>query len=412
MARFKNALTPGLFIAAVLVLGLLGAGSAALMKGAPVAGAEEVAGAEGPAVDAVAGSESAASTAPTAEEDMPRILPMPPKESTREEAVQSPVRDAALTRGVSPARLQGLLLDAFGGRSAQEGDAADGAVLSALEGLTVSNPVTRADAARAVAAAMGLEQIAAAHAPAEPIFRDVPAEHEAFAAIALLERLGLYPFHVGTLFAPDGPIEEAELKFTIDAALALDTVRGPVVHVNAPARTISVEWTPRHATAYIAEDGSLIVRNGEVVTLERLRPGDEVHVVADGDGRLFLAAAEGPEGAGASDELMALLREMATPEQLAAIISRDWDRAAVELKGSVYKQLLARGATPEEAEALLAQDWTVVEERTKERLTELITDSTDVNEALVRAVLDRDWESALSFIEVEVLEYVLNYLAV
>lgn len=320
---------------------------------------------------------------------------------------------SGLTRGVTPTRLKGLLEDAFGAHWIGTDDgAAEEKGSSPLENIALSNPVTRADAARAVAAALGLQDVAAAYAPAEPIFRDVAVDHEAFAAVALLERLGLYPFHVGTVFAPDTPVEEAELKFTIESALALETVLGPVVHVNGPARTVSVEWTPRHATAYIAGDDSLIVRNGEVATLERLRPGDEVRVVADGDGRLFLAVAEGPEGGGASDELMALLRELATPEQLAAIISRDWDRAAVELKGSVYKQLLERGATPEEAEALLAQDWTVVEERTKERLTELITDSTEVNEGLVRAVLDRDWESALGFIEVEILEYVLNYLAV
>ncbi len=127
---------------------------------------------------------------------------------------------------------------------------------------------------------------------------------------------------------------------------------------------------------------------------------------------MLLAVAEGPASAASNviGEATRVLRELATPEQLAAIIARDWDRAGAELKVSLYNQLLEAGVTAEEAAALLEQDWDAVEEHGKRRLTELVSRRADVEPELVRAVLDQDWGTAVSHIEVEVLEYVLNYL--
>lgn len=388
MDRLQRKLTPTVLIAVVLVLGLLSAASAALLKNASAGGSES-----GGAITADSSLQGDTPQLIVPGGEMPRTLPMPER---------GPRRDAdGAESGFTRSQLRSLLIETFGQDVPVDDKLAD------------AHFVTRGDVAVAVVRALGLEEIARDHAPSEVLFRDVPVEHEAFGAVAMLHRLGLYPFHVGTLFVPDDRVQPAEVRFTVETAQALESVRGPIIHVNAPARTVSVEWTPRHATAYIAGDGTLVVRNGLASKLEQLQPGDDVHVVADGDGELFVAVASGPEqAAGVSEELLGLVRELATPEQLAAIISRDWDRAVVELKGSVYNQLLERGATPEEAAALLAQDWSVVEERSKARLTELISSETDVNEELVRAILDRDWDTALGHIEVEVLEYVLNYLVV
>lgn len=388
MARFNGKWTPTFIIAVVLVLGLVGA-TAALLKASP----QEAGTAGEPLDDEQPAAHVVVDDVDDEKADMPRTLPMPERESG-----DKGLKDDVVGADVTGKDLRGLLADAFG----VEVDVSD-----------AEATVTRADVAVAIVRALGLEDVAEAHAPTEFIFRDVAPEHEAFAAIAMLERLGLYPFHVGTLFAPDESVQRAEAQFTVETAAALEAVEGPIVHVNAPARTVSVEWTPRHATAYVAGEGTLIVRNGEPVPLERLRSGDDVRVVADADGDLFLAVAVGEQTeGGVSDELLTIVRELATPEQLAAIIKRDWDRALVELKGSVYDQLVERGVTEEEASAVLAQDWPLIEERSKVRLTELVTQETDVNGDLVRAVLDGDWDTALEHIEVEVLEYVLNHLVV
>jgi len=133
-------------------------------------------------------------------------------------------------------------------------------------------------------------------------------------------------------------------------------------------------------------------------------------VYADASGRLLVALATGPEEPAVVSEAKRVLRELATPEQLSAIIARDWDQAAAELKVGLYNQLLEAGVTPEEAAALLEQDWAAVEEHGKERLTVILAERSELEPDLIRAVLDQDWETAMSYVEAEVLEYVLNTL--
>lgn len=272
--------------------------------------------------------------------------------------------------------------------------------------------VSRAELATAVVRALGLDELAAAHPYDEPVFRDVPADHHAYAAVSMAHRLGLYPFHVGGLFAPDEPVEMAEARQMIHAAAALERIEGPVAYTNAPARTISVQEDERRAISFTLSERSLVVRNDAVVSAEALRPDDYVHVYADSGGELLVVTATGPASATSTvvNEAVKVLRELATPDQLAAIIARDWDRAGAELKASLYTQLLESGLTQAEATALLEQDWTTVEQHGKERLTELLSENASVDPELVRAVLDQDWDTAMSHIEVEVLEYVLNYL--
>lgn len=272
-------------------------------------------------------------------------------------------------------------------------------------------PVTRAELTVAVIRALGLEELAGRHPYDEPVFRDVPAQHHAFPAVSMAHRLGLYPFHVSSFFAPDEPVEAAEAQHLVRTAAALERVRGPVALVNAPARTVAVQEDQRRTVSYTIGDSTLIVRNGAVVGADALQPGDEVEVYADASGQLLIAVATGPDASPTVvSEATRILRELATPEQLSAIIARDWQRAGSELRVSLYNQLVEAGVTHEEATALLEQDWASVEEHGKQRLTALLAERTELEPELVRAVLDQDWDTALNYVEAEVLEYVLNYL--
>lgn len=444
MANLKGKLTPLVVISLVLVLGLLTAASAGLFQGAQDVDGSAAAEQRG-GMNAAASGQSGPNEAGSVIQGMPTTLPMPDTDSRASATLESSNR-----RGVTRAQLATLLVDKFDfstdsllprgidRQSTPHGEVpAETVALRDVAGhpaeaaiTAVANAgimdghfdgtfrpdtlITRADVALALVRVLGINELAADHAPVESKFRDVPVGHKAFAAIAMLDRLGMYPFHVGTLFAPDERIELAEVTHTVDTARRLELAHGPIVHVNAPARTISVEREARHAIAYIEGAQTLVIRNDVPVTIEQLQVGDDVRLFADDTGELLIAVANGPApDPTAMSEAVALMRELATPEQLAAIIARDWDKAAIELKASVYNQLLERGATAEEATALLAQDWPVVEARGKMRLTEVIVDSTAVNnEELVRAVLDQDWDEALSHLEVEVLEYLLNYLMV
>jgi S-layer homology domain. len=270
--------------------------------------------------------------------------------------------------------------------------------------------VGRAELTVAVVRALGLGETAEAFPYEKPVFRDVPAHHHAYAAISMAHRLGLYPFHVSSFFAPDEPVQAAEAQHLIRTAAALERLSGPVAQVNAPARTVAVQEGERRTVSYTADETTLIVRNGAAASLAALQPGDQVQVYADASGRLLVALATGPEEPAVVSEAKRVLRELATPEQLSAIIARDWDRAAAELKVGLYNQLLEAGVTPEEAAALLEQDWAAVEEHGKERLTVILAERSELEPDLIRAVLDQDWETAMSYVEAEVLEYVLNTL--
>src|SRR5690606_31720518 len=140
---------------------------------------------------------------------------------------------------------------------------------------------------------------------------------------------------------------------------------------------------------------------------------DVVHAVADATGQLMIVVAEGSSSTAAREALATLaevLREILTPEQTAALLAQDWERAGTELKVSLYNQLLEHGLTPDEANAVLSQDWPAVTEHGKERLTELVAARWELEPELVRALLDQNWDTAVSYAEVMVLEYLLNEL--
>lgn len=413
-------------IALVLALGLLAAASAGLFKDDQTATLPDDHRTDGVSMTNGGGTQYDMSRS----DDEP-IMPGRNRLGSPSAADPSSQRDAdaVARRPLTRAELAALIVDAFGMKSTgllsftdvqghpEERAIATATAAGVMDGFfdgtfRPEQPVTRADVAVATIRALELEAVASAHEPTEPIFRDVPTSHRAFGHIGMAHRLGLYPFHFGSLFVPDEPVELAEARQMIYAAAELERTEGPIAYTNPPARTISLQEDERRTVAYIVGQQTLIVRNDGVVSSEALRPGDHVRVYADNGGELLVAVATGPNAPTSTvvSEAAKVLRELATPEQLAAIIARDWEKAGAELKVSLYNQLLEAGLSAEEATALLEQDWSTVEQHGKERLTALVSDSASVDPELVRAVLDQDWDTAMSHIEVEVLEYVLNYL--
>ena len=276
-----------------------------------------------------------------------------------------------------------------------------------------TDPVSRGQLVLAVIRALDLEEVAEAQRPAESLFQDVSPLHRSFAAVAMAHRLGLIPHRPGDLFRPEQTVTAGEAEEIIAAAAELDIRTGRVEEVNAPASSLMLATQNGAAVSYVLGPDTAIVRNGEPASAENLLPDDAVRAVADASGLLRLLVAEGRELSGTQQVLAVLasvLQELLTPEQTAAILDRDWERAENELKVNLYNQLLEHGLTPEEAAAVLDQDWNALTEHGKARLTELVAARYPIAPELVRAVLDEDWDTALSYAEVEVLEYLLNEL--
>ncbi|HEY8416625.1 MAG TPA: hypothetical protein VIK93_01165 [Limnochordales bacterium] len=276
-----------------------------------------------------------------------------------------------------------------------------------------TDPVSRGQLSMAVVRALGLEEVAEAQRPVESLFQDISPLHRAFAAVAMTHRLGLIPHRPGDLFRPEDTVTVAEATEIIAAARELDIRTGRVAEINAPANSLTLAGEDGVTVSYVIGPDTAIVRNGVPATAQDLLPEDTVRAVADASGLLRLLVAEGQELSRSQQALTVLasvLRELLTPEQTAAILDRDWQRAENEFKVNLYNQLLEHGMTPEEAAAVLDQDWQALTEHGKARLTELVASRWPVAPELVRAVLDEDWDTALSYAEVEVLEYLLNEL--
>ncbi|HLT58855.1 MAG TPA: hypothetical protein VKZ69_08795 [Limnochordales bacterium] len=326
-----------------------------------------------------------------------------------------PAPDEGTARPGAPltwAQLHGML------RQALSPQAAPGVHAASLEdfldpGTDPADPVTRGGLVMAVVRALDLEELALAHPPAASLFQDVSPLHRAYAAIGLAHRLGLLPQPPGHMLRPEQPVTAAEAQEMLGLARALDIRAGQLDQVNAPGSSLSVAGPDGQPTAYVLVEDTLIVRNGGAVGAEELLPGDAVRTVADATGRLRLLVAEGPALSPVQQALAVLgplLQELLTPEQTAAILARDWERAGTELKVNLYNRLLEHGLTPEEATAVLDQDWAALTEHGKARLTELAAARWSVSPDLVRAVLDQDWETARSHAEIVILEYLLNEL--
>ncbi|REJ33255.1 MAG: hypothetical protein DIU82_10985 [Bacillota bacterium] len=282
-----------------------------------------------------------------------------------------------------------------------------------VPGTDPAAPVTRAGLATAIVRALDLEDAAAALMPAESMFQDISPLHRAFPAVAMAHRLGLIPEEAGGMVRPEQPATHAEARKWIDAASRLDIRSGRLAQVNVPGGSLSVVPDGGEAAAFVLAPDTGIVRNGQQAGAEALRVDDTVRVAADPTGQLKVVVAAGPEVTTAEEAMEAiavLLRELLTPEQTAAILAQDWERAGDELKVSLYNQLLKYGLTPEEADAVVSQDWPALTEYGKSRLTELAAARWGLEPELVRALLDQDWDTAVNYAEVMVLEYLLNEL--
>lgn len=282
-----------------------------------------------------------------------------------------------------------------------------------VSGADGNDPVTRAQLVTAVVQALELEDVAEAQRPADSPFQDISPLHRAFGAVTLAHRLGLTPHRPGDLFRPEQAVTVAEAQEIMAVVHRLEVRTGRLAQVNEAGRSLQLADETGDIRAYVLLPDALLVRNGEAAGAAQLQVDDDVRAVADGTGLLRVVTARGPEASSSQEVLAvigAVLRELLTPEQTAAIMARDWERAETELKVSLYNQLLEYGLTPHEAAAVLEQDWTALTEHGKERLTAVAAARWSVAPELVRALLDEDWDTALSYAEVTVLEYLLNEL--
>jgi len=270
-------------------------------------------------------------------------------------------------------------------------------------------PLTRAEAARALVALLGLTTLEGRVRRAEGIaFDDVPAGHPFFAPIQLAARLGLFPpFMRGRLW-PDEAVSRAEAAFMVDAALRLERHSGQLERIDAERRVLWISGPNRTQRSFPVSELD-VLDTERVVPWTALEPGRSLHLIVNRFGRPLLAWTE-PEGryAGLRETLREVAVELLTPEQVRAVLDGDWEHVADGVRVALYKELVARGVRPWEADALLALDWTAVQELGLVRLSEAVGQYLNVSPQLVAALIDRDWVAARNYAQVEALERLLQ----
>jgi hypothetical protein len=160
----------------------------------------------------------------------------------------------------------------------------------------------------------------------------------------------------------------------------------------------------------VAHDAS-ILRNSTRSQAGNLVDGDQVYVVASNSGSAQFIKANGiVTQADVMSKVTDLSKGLVTKEQLGALVRGDWQTVRNEMKYSLYDELLQNGVRPHEAEALITQDWTALGGLGQERLAEALADQWDVPAELIIALLERDWQTAQEYGQVELTQRLLGGL--
>ena len=243
-----------------------------------------------------------------------------------------------------------------------------------------------------------------------PTFSDVPEGHWAYNSVEIASRLGILPPVFEAAFQPDRATNREETAAMVRAARDLTTVQGTLKLTDHQTTLMVNPLVGQPLVLEVAHDAS-ILRNSTRSQAGNLVDGDQVYVVASNSGSAQFIKANGiVTQADVMSKVTDLSKGLVTKEQLGALVRGDWQTVRNEMKYSLYDELLQNGVRPHEAEALITQDWTALGGLGQERLAEALADQWDVPAELIIALLERDWQTAQEYGQVELTQRLLGGL--
>ncbi|HHY46732.1 MAG TPA: S-layer homology domain-containing protein [Firmicutes bacterium] len=272
-----------------------------------------------------------------------------------------------------------------------------------------SQGITRAEVATALVRALGLNDKLQPRQPAPPTFADVQNSHWAFRQVEMLNKLGVVPVHFGALFQPGVPATRAEVAWMVKGLTDLKTSSGKLAAFDPMYRTVTVRMAGgREETMSLGPDTE-VFRNSVAADLDNLRTGDDVYVVATAYGEPKFITARGiVTKDDLANKVSVVTKGALTPDQVKALAEGRWNSVREGLEPVLRDRLLAYGLTPEEASSLLSQDWSSLGGLAKERLASVISQEIGVSTDLVIAVMDKDWQKAKTYGEIELAGLLLS----
>ncbi|MBE3598458.1 MAG: hypothetical protein IMX02_06560 [Limnochordaceae bacterium] len=235
------------------------------------------------------------------------------------------------------------------------------------------------------------------------------------AAMELARAAGMVPASIRSASEARRAATRGEAVQVLYLARQLSTASGrlQLSQANARRATVTTDGGP---VPLRFSDATLVMRNGQPSSVERLATGDQVTAVLDPAGEAKVVVASGGsilDQQVALEKARDLLRQVAqylTPQQWQMLLQGDWKGLTTTLTPEVYDRLMALGIAPWEAEALINRDWASLRQVAMDRLAQEGATRLNVSPELIRSVLAQDWTSARQLAQQELLEKVINQL--
>ncbi len=274
-----------------------------------------------------------------------------------------------------------------------------------------SDSLTRAELAALCAKLLQLDR-AVLPLDYPPSFEDIPPDHTAFWSIEFAHQLDILPIYVLHRFEPQRLATRAELAALVDAALGLNVVQGTVSEVYPSSQRIIVKTLEGNFQSVPIRETTVMLAPEQSMQFTDLKLGDGLTVLSSREGQAKLLLLE-RNAANASlwDSLTTLTQRLGgvlSPKVLLSIFGNDLQGLGESLRYDLFEQLLELGLSPWEAEALLAKDWTGVQGLAKDKLAYEVADFAGLGPELAFALFNQDWQRALEYAQVELLQRLLN----
>lgn len=271
--------------------------------------------------------------------------------------------------------------------------------------------INRAEITAIVVRTLNISDVVEAQELENTAFSDIAVTHWASRVITAANRLDILPPYFKGRFRPNERATRAEAAALINGALRLQVVEGQIDYSDPTRYVMSVKTDDSTLRDFTISPSVTVYRNARLTEADALKDGDTVHLVADRFGTPVYVKAR---GTATRDEVVArasdLTRGLLTPDQLKAVIRRDWGAVASGFQTTLYNQLLEAGATPPEAEAIMQQDWQSLGDMGRSRLAEALSSSLGISKELVVTLFARDWQRAKELAQTEATELLLSQL--
>ncbi|MGI6083055.1 MAG: S-layer homology domain-containing protein [Limnochordia bacterium] len=271
--------------------------------------------------------------------------------------------------------------------------------------------VNRAETIAIAMRALDINEVIEAEEIEDTAFSDVSATHWASRYITAADRLDILPPYYKGRLRPNEPVTRAEAAAIINGVLRLQVVEGEIDHADPARYVMSVKTAENALRDFTLAPSVTVYRNSTLSEADALEEGDAVYLVADRFGTpVFVKARGTATREEIASRASAIIKGLLTPDQITALIRRDWKAVANGFQVTLYNRLLEVGATPSEAEALMKQDWSSLGDMGQTRLAEALSDSLGVSQELVVALFDRDWQQVKELAQTEATELLLTQL--